>query len=127
MPAETVAYAFRRVERRKVDKSGCVSFQGNKYEAGVLFIGQTISISYDPGDPETLDAEPKYGEPFRLKKLIVGPKTGPRPKLPGHMGGVAPKTSRLLDGMEIRYDEHRENARCAIRFGEFGGGDGPDV
>ena len=127
--ADTVASAFRRVERRKVDKSGCVSFRGKKYEVGVLFIGQTISVSYDPNDPETLDAEPKHGEPFRLKELEIGPRTSPRPKLPEHFGSARPETSRLLDGKEKQYESHRDAVRRAIRFEEFGGekGDGTDV
>ena len=33
---ETVASAFMRVEQRKVDKSGCISFQSKKYEVSVL-------------------------------------------------------------------------------------------
>ena len=32
VPPETVASAFMRVERRKVDKSGCINFLGKKYE-----------------------------------------------------------------------------------------------
>ena len=117
--AEKIASAFRRVERRKVDKSGCISFRGKKYEVGVLFIGRTISISYDPNDPETLDAEPEHGEIFRINKLTIGPNTGPRPKLPKTLGKIKPETSRLLDAKEKLYDSRMDAARHAIRFGEF--------
>lgn len=36
---ETIANAFLHCEERKVDKAGCISFQGDKYEVGLSFIG----------------------------------------------------------------------------------------
>jgi len=36
---QTVANAFLHCEERKVDKAGCISFQGNKFEVGLSFIG----------------------------------------------------------------------------------------
>ena len=54
MDSDIIAKAFMRCETRKVDKSGCISFNGKKYEAGVLFVGQTVNIPYDPADTETL-------------------------------------------------------------------------
>jgi len=117
--AETIADAFRRVDIRKVDKSGCISFLGNKYEVGVLYVGQTIDISYDPEDISTLVAEPKYAEPFRIKKLEIGPRSGPRPKLPEIMSGVTPTTSRLLDGKQKQFESRNDAARQAIRYSEF--------
>jgi hypothetical protein len=33
-----------RVEQRKVDKSGCISFDGKKYEANVLLAGRTVDV-----------------------------------------------------------------------------------
>ena len=121
--SEKVASAFRRVERRKVDKSGCISFKGEKYEVGVLFIGRKISISYDPNDPEILDAEPEHSEPFRINKLIIGPHTGPRPKLPKTIGKIKPETSRLLDVKEKQYDSRINAQKRAIRFDEFKDGE----
>ena len=37
LPAGTVASAFLRLEQRKADKSGCISFMGKKYEAGAAY------------------------------------------------------------------------------------------
>ena len=42
---ETVANAFLHCEERKVDKSGCISFEGRKYEVGLNLIGCT-AVSY---------------------------------------------------------------------------------
>jgi len=117
--AETVAKAFRRVESRKVDKSGCISFLGKKYEAGVIYVGQKIDISYDPADISTLEAEPKYAEPFRIKEMVIGPRSGPRPQLPKMMTGVTPETSRLLDGKEKQFENRSNATKQAIRYSEF--------
>ncbi|MBP1993214.1 hypothetical protein J2Z66_004831 [Paenibacillus eucommiae] len=38
--AELLASAFLHSENRKVDKAGCISFMGKKYEVGLLFIGR---------------------------------------------------------------------------------------
>ena len=121
--AQKVASAFRRVEKRKVDISGCISFKGEKYEVGVLFIGRTINISYDPNDPETLDAEPEHCDPFRIKRLEIGKHTAPRPKLPEIMVKIKPETSRLLDAKEKQYDSRMDAGRRAIRFNEFKDGE----
>jgi hypothetical protein len=42
--AAALANAFLRVEKREVDKSGCVSFGGKKYEVGEAFIGRKIDL-----------------------------------------------------------------------------------
>jgi hypothetical protein len=102
-----------------VDKSGCISFCGSKYEVGVLYVGQTIDISYDLEDVSTLVAEPKYTEPFRIKKLEIGPRSGPRPKLPETMSRTTPLTSRLLDGKQKQFDSRNDAVRQAIRYSEF--------
>lgn len=120
-PADVVAKAFKRAELRKVDKSGCISFRGKKYEVGVAFVGQNVTVAYDHTDIRTLEVEPKYGEPFAIKELTIGIHTGPRPKLPKTIGRVNPETSRLLDAKEKQYKSRMDAAKRAIRYGEFAG------
>lgn len=120
---ETIASAFMRVERRKVDKSGCISFGGKKYEVDVLLAGRTVDVAYDPNDIETLTAE-YDGKSCRLKELQIGVHTGPRPKLPKSMLPALPKTSRLLDEKEKRHAARQEIVRRAIRFNGLEGGEG---
>ena len=85
-----------RVEQRKVDKSGCLSFGGKKYEASVLLVGRTVNVAYDPNDIQTLTVE-YDGDSWRVKELQIGEHTGPRPKLPKSMLPGIPQTSRFLD------------------------------
>ena len=43
--------------KRKVDKAGCISFNGIKYDVGVLFIGCSVEVIYDPNDTKELTIE----------------------------------------------------------------------
>lgn len=51
---ETIASAFLHCEERKVDKAGCISFEGKKYEVGLNFIGCKVDVTYDPADTSIL-------------------------------------------------------------------------
>jgi transposase InsO family protein len=128
LPADTVAKAFLRLEQRKVDKSGCISFKGKKYEAGLVYIGRTVDIVYDPADINTLTVEDNsLGTSFRINELSVGTCTGPRPKLPGHMTESTPETSRLLDEKQKIHEKRQLSAKRAISYSQInkseGGGD----
>jgi transposase InsO family protein len=117
LPPETVASAFMRLEQRKVDKSGCISFEGRKYEVGILFVGRTVDVVYDPADTRVLTIEHKQtGAAFRVKELKIGVHTGPRPKLPKSMTTAIPSTSRLLDEKQKQYEARSEVVRRAISF-----------
>jgi transposase InsO family protein len=120
LPADTVAKAFLRLEKRKVDKSGCISFKGKKYEVGVIYIGRTVDIVYDYADISTLTVEDnKLGASFRINELVIGAHTGPRPKLPEHMTVNKPKTSRLLDEKQKIHDERQLSGKRAISYTEI--------
>jgi transposase InsO family protein len=129
LSAETIAEAFLRVEQRKVDKSGCISFGGKKYEVGVVYIGRKIDIVYDAGDTSVITVDDKhFNKRFQITEQLIGPHTGPRPKLPNFMTGEKPETSRLLDGKAKRYEAHRKLeaqhviSYAAINRSEGGGG-----
>ena len=123
LPTDTVAKAFLRLEQRKVDKSGCISFRGKKYEVGVVYIGRTVDIVYDPSDITAVTVEDSsLGTSFRINELAIGVHTGPRPKLPEYMTEITPETSRLLDGKEKNYQSRNENVRRAISYKDINAG-----
>jgi len=125
LPAETIAKAFLHSEKRKVDKSGCISFMGKKYEAGVLYIGRTVDVVYDPADISVLTVEDShFNTSFQIKELVIGAHTGPRPKLPGFMTLSEPETSRLLDEKQKRYDKRQLSAKRAISYTQINKGEG---
>ena len=124
---ETVAYAFSHHEKRKVDKSGCISFKGKKYEVGVIYAGHYVGVVYDPADISTLTIEDdRMGTSFRVQELAIGTHTGVRPKLPDFMAEVKPETSRLLDEVQKRHDKHQLSATRAISYSQILNSQGGD-
>ena len=124
MPADTIARAFLRLESRRVDKSGCISFKGKKYEVGVVYVGRNIDVVYDPADISVLTVEDRHsGISFRIKELVIGTHTGPRPKLPDFMTPIQPETSRLLDEKQKRYENRQLSAKRAISYAQINKGE----
>ena len=120
---ETVASAFMRVESRKVDKSGCISFFSKKYEVSHLLAGRNVDVVYDPNDIRTVAVE-HDGKSWQVQELKIGEHTGARPKLPKSMLPALPGTSRLLDEKVKRHDARQDAVRRAIRYSGLRGGDG---
>ena len=122
---ETLAAAFLHQEERKVDKSGCISFECKKYEVGITYIGQYVNIIYDPANTEkiTIQHVPSNSE-FEARELVIGEHTGPRPKVPEFMTPVKASSSRLLTAQEKYADMRELTVKRAIKYGAFveGGG-----
>jgi len=122
LPPETIASAFLHVEKRKVDKSGCVSFRGQKYETSVTLIGRTVDVVYDLSDTSIITVEDTHlGVSIIAKPLVIGEHSGSRPKLPERMSESSPGTSRLLDAKKKIYESRRDSVKRAISFGDVGG------
>ena len=129
--AEDIARAFLRSEKRKVDKSGCISFKGKKYEVGLGYIGRMVEIAYDPADISTVSVEDRdMGTSFRINELSIGAYAGVRPKLPDSMLDIKPETSRLLDGKQKLYEKRKLPQTRAISYSQINKsmeGDGENV
>ena len=118
---EILADAFLHCETRKVDKTGCFSFEGKKYETALPLIGLTVNIIYDPTDKQTVTVEHEpTGYKGVSKELKIGPHVGERPKLPNTLLPETVETSRLLDGKEQAFLKDQANIRHAISYSGFG-------
>jgi transposase InsO family protein len=113
---ETLTAAFQRVARRKVDKTGCVSFQGQPYEVGVTWVGQTVDVVYDPADISTVTIEVPGTPPWTAQPAVVGEHTGPRPALPDALGPTPPTHSRVLAAARQRQAARAAAAPPAVSF-----------
>ena len=113
---ETVRSAFLHCEERKVDKAGCISFQGEKYEVGLNFIGCTVDVVYDPADTSLLTIEYEGHPPWTAKRLVIGEKTGPRPALPPHLLPKPAETSRLLAPAQKQNDKRQARQTPAVIY-----------
>jgi len=123
--SEVLKSAFLHSESRKVDKSGCISFMGKKYEVGLLFIGRTVDIVYDPADISELIIEYEGHSPWKAHELEIGKLVGKRPGLPEHLIPQIADSSRLLQAAKDKNEERQRRQIPAISFrrvsqGEYG-------
>ena len=98
--ADKLKDAFMHTESRKVDKTGCVSFCGSLYEAGIAHVGRKVEIRFSPTWTDEIEVISGQSEPFIAKKLVIGTNCGTRQELPEHMKATAPETSRLLTALK---------------------------
>lgn len=113
---DVLANAFLHCETRRVDKSGCISFVGRKYEVGLPFIGRMVNVVYDPADIAEITIEYEGHEPWRARELVIGERAGKRPSLPDHMGIVPAESSRLLAAAEERNRERSVQQAPAVAY-----------
>ncbi len=113
---ETLANAFLHSENRKVDKAGCISFMGKKYEVGLLFIGRTVQVVYDPADITEVTIEHEGYTPWTAKEMVIGERAGKRPALPESMQTEPADASRLLRGAEKQREAREDKQLQAISF-----------
>ena len=124
---EIIASAFLHCEERKVDKAGCISFAGKKYEVGLSFIGCKVDVIYDPADISELSIEYQGHQPFRAKEMVIGEQSAKRPKLPEHMQKVPADSSRLLDAAAKKNQERKESHLPAVSYRTVRKEDGKNV
>lgn len=113
---ETIKSAFLHCEERKVDKAGCISFQGEKYEVGLNFIGCKVDVVYDPADTSRLTIEYEDHPSWMAKRLVIGEKTGPRPALPPHLLPQPAENSRLLNAARKQNEEREKRQNPAVTY-----------
>lgn len=124
--AEDLAHAFLHSESRKVDKAGCISFQDEKYEVGINFVGCKVEITYDPQDTDELIVDYPGYDSWKAKRLVITERTGRRPSLPEKMTKEPAGSSRLLKGAQRKNKERRAAAMTptvpAVSFRNIGKG-----
>lgn len=117
LPADKVANAFLHAETRRVDKSGCISFKGAKYEVGLPYVARNVDVVYDPRNTQELSIEYQDDKPFAAKQLVIGERVSPRPELPDFLTPARPTSSRLLDAAQKKNENRKEKQQTtAISF-----------
>jgi hypothetical protein len=111
--------AFLHSEIREVDKTGCISLQGRKYEAGLSLMGRKVEVLFDPSWSGEVEIHHKDFEPFIAKELTIGEFCGTRRELPDGMKPAEAQTSRLLDGLKKNRPDKRNDSRIATTFREI--------
>jgi len=110
------ANAFLHTLEREVDKTGCISFDGQKYEVGLHLIGRKVDICYDPTWSDEVEIHHKDFPAFRAKVMQIGRNCGIRSELPGQLQTLEPERSRLLDGLNKSKSDHPVYKEAALIF-----------
>ena len=116
---DDLATAFQRVDTRKVDKAGCISFLGQKYEVGLAWIGQTVDVVYDPQSPTDITIEVAGHAPWTVHPLVIGEHAGRRPALPDHLGPTPATQSRVLRAAEARSQSDGGEPTPAVSYSSW--------
>lgn len=118
LSSDVIANAFLSCEQRKVDKGGCISFNGQKYEVehGLSMIYNTVDVVYDPADTSILTIECKGFPSCKAAPLVIQSHSAKRPKLPEHFEKTEPSGSRLLAAAEKRNEERNKVHHNALSF-----------
>ena len=120
LDSSVVAEAFLHHESREIDKSGCLSFGGRKYDISVSLAGKAVEIAYDPMAPETITVTCEGTAPITAKPLAIPEFCDRSPARPSCMQEEKPETSRFLDGLRKQAEKTREHRMSAISFAGFG-------
>ena len=116
MDPDCITNAFLHCEQRKVDKAGCISFDGHKYEVGIAFVGCAVDVVYDPADLTELTIESEGHPPWTARQLVIGAYSGKRPKLPEHFGIEPANSSRLLVAATIENEKRKTKQTPAVSY-----------
>ena len=119
--ARDLLEAFLHTETRQVDKTGCISFEGKKYDVGMKLIGRKVEVHYDPTWTEEIEIHHKDFEPFKAKVQVIGPNCGSRQSLPEGVGPLEVQSSRLLDALNKDNTTGRTNSHRAVSYNAIGG------
>ena len=124
LASEAVADAFLSCEKRKIDKSGCISFSGQKYEVdmGLSMIHRDVDVVYDPADISLVTVECEGFPACSARPLVIASHAAQKPKLPEHYEKKEPSGSRLLAAAEKKNEERQAVRRTAISFSGMSAG-----
>ena len=125
--AGVVGEAFLHHETRRVDRGGCISFRGKRYETKTSLIGSTVEISYDPASPDLITVHYPGLEPFQAKPLQIGAYCEKNKPLPASMTTAEAGTSRFLTALEKQHNESKKKRADAISFGSYRKEENTDV
>lgn len=119
--ANALIEAFLHTETRKVDKTGCISFSGKKYDVGMQLIGRNVEVYFDPTWTDIVEIRHPDFKPFKAKAQMIGANCGVKSELPRKLEPVTANGSRLLKALNQDNITNRTNKETAISFRDLGG------
>ncbi len=111
--ADELNRAFRLTETRLVDKTGCLSLGGRKWEAGPEYIGLKVDVSFAADNPDQLLVEYPGMEAKTIFELVIGEHTQER-LTPQPF--IDTDRSRILEAARNRKEGMNHDRQGAIRY-----------
>lgn len=96
---EACREAFLHTEEREVDKTGCISFNGSRYEVSMKLIGRKVEVLYDPTWQDDVEIHHADFPVFKAKRLQIGENCRQIELFPETLEKVTVKSSRMLEGL----------------------------
>lgn len=113
---EACREAFLHTETREVNKAGCISFDGQKYEVGLKLVGRKVGVCYDATWKDEIEIHHPDFPVFKAKRLQIGENCGQTQLFPDEIQPVAAANSRLLTGLEKQSARVHKSAPVATSF-----------
>lgn len=114
---QVIREAFLHRAERVADKTGCISFNGKLFEAGMQFAGRKVEVIYDPCCKDEIEVRRLGCVPVTVKPVIVGPFCGKAHKQDTDAGCAAPpEGSRMLAALNKANITNRTHAGVATSF-----------
>jgi transposase InsO family protein len=112
---DTLREAFVHVEARQADKTGCISFYGKEFEAGLAYAGKKVEVIYDPAYLDEIEVRDRDGVTTKAHVVQAGPFCGVKKTAsPDEM--PVPNGSRMLKALHKHNTKHRTHAAVATSF-----------
>lgn len=110
------AEAFLHTVEREVDKTGCISFDGKKYEVGLQLMGRKVEVYYDPSWTKEVEIHHKDFPSFKAREMQIGSNCNSREELPETVKPLEANGSRLLEGLNRANITNRTRKEAALVF-----------
>lgn len=119
LDATIVREAFIHKEERKADKTGCVSFKGNRYDCGMAAAGQKVEIAFDPFFLDEIEVS-LNDRTFKAVPLTIGENCEIREDPVNEV--IKPENSRMLTALNKQNITNRTRRATAVSYRGMGGG-----
>ena len=107
--------AFLWEEQRAVDKSGCISLAGVKFDVGVALIRKRVDVRYDPFDISVIEIWHDGKFQRKAEKLYI-PEFAPKQESAPAAPTKKPTGSRLLKVYEEKNKDREKQRNGALSF-----------
>jgi len=118
LDAALVRDAFIHTEERRADKTGCISFKGNRYDCGMAVAGRMVEVAFDPFFLDEIEVR-FDGKSIKAVPLEIGENVGAAGDTVVDKADK-PESSRMLDALNRQNITNRTRRATAVSYRGMG-------